>query len=157
MSGFAWILVPVAFVLSIIGLFLRGAKWPAVMGLIGLLAAPTAFMLSRALHRAASAALSVASTGAAGPSPLVVAGIKAVQYALFGMALGWLSRRSDAGMRAYALTGLAVGVVFGLALALTAASVPLPTASLLARGVDEVLFPIVCALVIWASGVLTRS
>ncbi|WP_448006174.1 hypothetical protein [Agromyces bauzanensis] len=33
-SGFAWILVPVAFVLSLIGLFLRGAKWPAVMGLV---------------------------------------------------------------------------------------------------------------------------
>ncbi|WP_136709588.1 hypothetical protein [Agromyces sp. H66] len=33
-SGFAWILVPVAFVLSLIGLFLRGAKWPAVTGLI---------------------------------------------------------------------------------------------------------------------------
>ncbi|PWC05241.1 DUF2510 domain-containing protein [Agromyces badenianii] len=33
-SGVAWILVPVAFVLSIVGLFLRGAKWPAVTGLI---------------------------------------------------------------------------------------------------------------------------
>jgi hypothetical protein len=33
-SGFAWILVPVAFVLSIIGLFLRGAKWAAVTGLV---------------------------------------------------------------------------------------------------------------------------
>lgn len=33
-SGFAWILVPAAFVLSIIGLSLRGAKWPAVTGLV---------------------------------------------------------------------------------------------------------------------------
>ncbi|WP_173923328.1 DUF2510 domain-containing protein [Agromyces sp. Marseille-P2726] len=33
-SGFAWILVPVAFVLSIIGLFLRGAKWAAVTALV---------------------------------------------------------------------------------------------------------------------------
>lgn len=33
-SGFAWILVPAAFVLSIIGLALRGAKWPAVTGLV---------------------------------------------------------------------------------------------------------------------------
>jgi hypothetical protein len=38
-SGFAWILVPVAFVLSIIGLFLRGAKWPAVTGLLVSIAA----------------------------------------------------------------------------------------------------------------------
>lgn len=34
LSGFAWILVPVAFVLAIIGLSLRGAKWPAVTGLV---------------------------------------------------------------------------------------------------------------------------
>ena len=33
-SGVAWILVPVAFVLSIVGLSLRGAKWPAVTGLL---------------------------------------------------------------------------------------------------------------------------
>ncbi|MFD4421376.1 DUF2510 domain-containing protein [Agromyces sp. NPDC058484] len=33
-SGFAWILVAVAFVLSIIGLFVRGAKWPAAAGLV---------------------------------------------------------------------------------------------------------------------------
>lgn len=33
-SGFAWVVVPVAFVLAIIGLFLRGAKWPAVTGLV---------------------------------------------------------------------------------------------------------------------------
>jgi hypothetical protein len=34
LSGVAWILVPVAFVLSLIGLFLRGAKWAAVTGLV---------------------------------------------------------------------------------------------------------------------------
>lgn len=33
-SGFAWVFVPVAFALSIVGLFLRGAKWPAIMGLV---------------------------------------------------------------------------------------------------------------------------
>lgn len=32
--GVAWILLPIAFVLSIVGMFLRGAKWPAVTGLI---------------------------------------------------------------------------------------------------------------------------
>ncbi len=33
-SGLVWILVPAAFVLSLIGLFLRGAKWAAVTGLV---------------------------------------------------------------------------------------------------------------------------
>lgn len=40
-SGVAWILVPVAFVLSLIGLFLRGAKWPAITGLVVSLIAAT--------------------------------------------------------------------------------------------------------------------
>ncbi|MCD2441432.1 DUF2510 domain-containing protein [Agromyces sp. SYSU K20354] len=34
LAGSAWIVVAVAFVLSLIGLFLRGAKWAAVTGLI---------------------------------------------------------------------------------------------------------------------------
>jgi hypothetical protein len=130
----------------------------ATMGLLGLLAAPTAFVLARALHKAASAALGVAAIGVAGPAPLLLAGIKALQYALFGMAVGWLSRRTDAGVRAYVLTGLAAGVVFGgLVLALTARAAPLSPVSLLVRGLHEVLFPVGCALVIWASGVLTRG
>lgn len=33
-SGVAWVLVPAGFVLSIVGLFLRGAKWAAVTGLV---------------------------------------------------------------------------------------------------------------------------
>jgi hypothetical protein len=32
--GVAWILLPVAFVLSLVGLFSRGAKWPAITGLV---------------------------------------------------------------------------------------------------------------------------
>jgi hypothetical protein len=32
--GVAWILLPVAFVLALVGLFARGAKWPAITGLI---------------------------------------------------------------------------------------------------------------------------
>jgi hypothetical protein len=32
--GVAWILLPVAFVLALVGLFSRGAKWPAITGLI---------------------------------------------------------------------------------------------------------------------------
>ena len=33
-SGFAWIFISVAFVLSLVGLSLRSAKWPAVIGLV---------------------------------------------------------------------------------------------------------------------------
>ena len=45
-SGFAWIFVGVAFVLSLIGLFLRGAKWPAIIGLvISVIAAVTGIVM----------------------------------------------------------------------------------------------------------------
>lgn len=39
MMGVAWVLLPVAFVLSLVGLFTRGAKWPAVTALIVSIAA----------------------------------------------------------------------------------------------------------------------
>ena len=32
--GVAWVLLPIAFVLALVGIFSRGAKWPAVTGLI---------------------------------------------------------------------------------------------------------------------------
>lgn len=131
---------------------------PAVMGFLGLLSASAAFILARSLHQGASAALGLAVAAPAGPAFVLIAGVKAVEYALFGMAVAWLSKRGDAGLRAYVLVGFAAGAVFGgLVLALMATAAPLPAATLLSRAVDEILFPVGCALVIWVSGVLTQA
>jgi hypothetical protein len=55
------------------------------------------------------------------------------------------------------VAGLAVGVVFGgtiLALTLGAAPCPVPTADLVSRGLNELLFPVGCALVLFSAGAL---
>ena len=53
--------------------------------------------------------------------------------------------------------GLVTGIIFGGAfLALTVKSAPTPLPSLLAKGINELLFPIGCALVVFIAEVLGR-
>jgi hypothetical protein len=55
--------------------------------------------------------------------------------------------------------GLVTGVVFGgafLALVVQSAHPPLSTPSLVAKGVNELLFPVGCALVVFIAEVLGR-
>jgi hypothetical protein len=125
----------------------------AVMGLLGLVSAPVAFTTARSLHKGVAHALGLAAGAAAGPSPLVIAALKAAEYGLLGAALGRLGKRAGAGIGLYAGLGALVGVVFGGGiLGLTvAAGAKADLASLVGRGINEVLFPVGCALVLYAS------
>ncbi len=72
------------------------------------------------------------------------------------MILGWLGQRS-AGVAAYIGAGLAVGLVFGsaiIALNQLTTPEPLTTAKLVAQGVNELLFPVGCSLVIFSATAL---
>ncbi|HEX5761356.1 MAG TPA: hypothetical protein VF121_19390 [Thermoanaerobaculia bacterium] len=131
---------------------------PAVMGLLGLVSAPVAFYAARALHEGVAGALGVAGAAAAGPSPLLVAVLKAVEYGLLGAALGRLGKRDGAPVGTYAALGLATGLVFGGAiLGLTAAAgAKSDLVSLLARAIDEVLFPAGCSLVLYAADAIGK-
>lgn len=131
---------------------------PAAMGLAGLLAAPLGFVVARSLHKGATQALGMVVTAAPGPSPLTVALLKALTYAVLGVALAWVAKRAWGGAAAHAVVGLAVGAVFGGALLwLTVDAAPaMPLSTLLARGVNEVIFPAGCALVIYASETLGK-
>jgi hypothetical protein len=126
---------------------------PALGGLVGLLVAPAAWLLARALHQAVGSALGLAAA-AADPAVALVAALKAAQYALLAMALGWLGRRPDPPLRAYALTGAAAGALCGgLTLALAASAAPAAPA-LAGRAAEELLFPVGLALIVWTSGIL---
>ncbi len=129
-----------------------------VMGIAGLLAAPAAFAIARGLHKGASQALGLVAGAAPGPSPLLVAGIKGLQYALLGLALGWIAKRAWGGVAAHAGAGLASGLLFGgPLLALTFQAMPvLSAATVAARSVNELLFPVGCALVLYASDTLGK-
>ena len=89
---------------------------------------------------------------------LLVGGLKGVQYLLFGVVLGWITKRAF-GLKAHVAAGLAFGLTFGLAIVATtvrAAATPVPLVDMVARGINEVLFPVGCALVLYASGVLAK-
>ena len=128
---------------------------PVLVGASGFLAAPLAFAVARALHKSASAGLVVA--GAGGPSPLLVAALKGVEYGVFGWLLARLGRRPSPG--AHAGAGLAIGVIFGgllLVVSGLASSAPMSAGTMAARAISEVLFPVGCALVLWTAEELAR-
>ena len=126
------------------------ARAPA-MGLMGLLAAPAAFEVSRVVHKGTLEALDISGSG--DTSPVLVAVIKGFEYGCLGLAVGWLGRRPWGGAAAHAAAGLAVGLVFGGAIVvLTVPSgAQMSVADLVSRGVNEVLFPLGCSLVLYAS------
>jgi hypothetical protein len=131
---------------------------PRVVGLVGLLGAPLSFGVARAVHKSVAAAVGSA-VPAGGPSPWLLAGIKGVEYLVFGLLIARLAARERAPLSAFLLRGLVIGAVFGAGvLWLMNRQTPggLPAASLAARGVNELFFPVGCACVLWSTGALAR-
>lgn len=84
-----------------------------LMGILRLLAAPLAFTLSRGIHQGAVKTLEIAGSGAGAPPVLLLATLKALEYACLGLLIGWIGRRSWGGAMAHVAAGLTVGIVFG--------------------------------------------
>jgi hypothetical protein len=136
-----------------------GKARSGMMGLLGLVSAPAAFSVARAVHKGVNQALSVAPGLGSGVSPFLLAGLKAVEYGLLGAALGAVTRRKDAGLGLYAGTGAALGLTFGVAivtLLARSAAAPPTLVDLAAKGINEVLFPIGCALVLYGTETVGR-
>ncbi len=130
------------------------------MGLAGLICAPAAFVVARALHKAAAEVLTIASGTPGGPSPMLLAVVKAIEYACFGALLGWVGSRRWGGLAAHVAAGTAISVTFGVAIiVLTVANtaIPMPHATLVARAFQELVFPVGCALVLFAAERLGSS
>ena len=130
-----------------------------VMGFLGLLAAPTALEASRALHKGTLEAMSTAGGGGEVLSPVVVGLIKALEYGCLGLAIAWVSQRPWGGAAAHMAVGFLVGLVFGgTIIALMMGSTPPPSAAeALTVGVNEVIFPIGCSLVLFSAGALGKK
>jgi hypothetical protein len=125
-------------------------------GVTGLLAAPLALTAANAVQKGVAEAVDTAGVPA-GPAPLWVRAIKAAEYACLGLALEWVGRRAWGSALGHLAVGLLTGVVFGgvfLAVVVQSAPTPLSTPSLVARGVNELLFPVGCALVVFIAEVL---
>ena len=110
----------------------------------GLIGAPIALLIARSAHKAVNTALG--AEPAATATPWLLAGIKGVEYAVLGLLLIWLAKRSR-GLSAHAATGAAVGLVFVCILTWLMPVEGLQPA--LMRAINEVLHPMGCALVIY--------
>jgi hypothetical protein len=125
-------------------------------GVTGLLAAPLALTAANTVQKGVAEAVDAAGVPA-GPSPVWVLAIKATEYACLGLALNWVGRRAWHSALGHLAVGLLTGVVFGglfLTVAAQTAPTPLTAPSLLARGLNELLFPVGCALVVFIAEVL---
>jgi hypothetical protein len=130
-----------------LGIVLGGAR-PHLVAVVGLVAAPSASLFA---HFMAIAAQGFAS--ASGPlSPYAVAGLRGIEYAVLALVLLRLPTRSARAQLYYAIGALMVGLAFGgLLLALTSrlAANPLPPSALIVAAVNELLFPVGCALIMF--------
>jgi hypothetical protein len=125
-------------------------------GVTGLLAAPLALTAANTVQKGVAEAVGAAGVPA-GPAPLWVLAIKAAEYGALGLALNWVGRRAWHSALGHLAVGLMVGVVFGglfLAVVVQSTPTPLSTPALLARGLNELLFPVGCALVVFIAEVL---
>jgi hypothetical protein len=126
-------------------------------GLTGLLAAPLALTAANTVQKGVAEAVGAAGVPA-GPAPLwVLAAIKAAEYGALGLALNWVGWRAWGSAVWHLAVGLLAGVVFGglfLTVMVQSALTPLATSALLARGVNELLFPVGCALVVFIAEIL---
>jgi Family of unknown function (DUF5317) len=129
---------------------------PPLMGIAGLLAAPLALTIANTIQKGIAAALNLPE--GAGTASLWVLVLKAAEYGCLAAALGWIGRRAWAGALAYGAAGLLAGIIFGGAALVVAqsAATPLPTAALMVKAVNELVFPVGCALVIFAAEVLGK-
>jgi cell shape-determining protein MreD len=132
-----------------IGTSLRRAL-PAAAGILGALSAPAAFFAAKASQKALTAG--AAAAGPAVPSAIETAVVKGVQYLLFGLLIAFVASRR--GWRSHLLVGFAIGAagaVYVLVRLATGNPSPPPTQALFVRGVNELVFPIGCALVLWVA------
>jgi hypothetical protein len=130
-----------------------------LMGVLGLISGPLAFEISRVFHKGALEALALTGGGGGDLSPVLVAVIKGLEYGCLGLGVGWVSQRRWGGAAAHVAIGLLVGLTFGGAeLALAAgATPPPPAADLFVEGVNEVLFPVGCSVVLFSAGALGKK
>lgn len=128
-----------------------------LMGVTGLLAAPVALNVANMLQRAIHEALDVANISP-GVVPLWLMLIKAAEYGFLGAALGWIGGRAWAGALEHVGIGLITALFFGgVTLFLKVQAAAKPPREFVGQGINELLFPVGCALVVYAADVLGRQ
>lgn len=128
-------------------------------GVLGLLAAPLAFILARLLQKGVGQVLGAHPDAIASGVFVALLAIKSVEYGLLGVALHFLNVRWRAGLVPHLAAGAVAGLVFGglALLVILLGSQPSPNATRLTIfALNELVFPIGCSLTLYASGSLAR-
>ena len=129
-----------------------------VMGVLGFLSAPAGFYIARALHKGATQALALSGAAPGGPAPLLIASIKAIQYATLGWLIGQV-KDDEITLGRYLKIGLIVGLPYGVAIVtlfVFAAASPLSTPQIVSRVINEVLFPLGCSAILFSADAVSR-
>lgn len=130
----------------------------AAMGVLGVISAPAAFTLAKAAHKSAAAALDIAIAAAtSGPTAGQMMLIRGAEYGLLGRAAGILSRKPWGRLPAYATLGLGMGAIAAtlvLMVTVRTSAAPPPPLALVSKGINEVLFPLGCSIVLFAANTL---
>lgn len=142
------------FVCAGVGLGTTLAKTHTTLGgLIGLLCAPIAMGLAKGTQKVVASALGIGAKPAV-LSLFTLGALRAVEYGLLGWLLAMLAARQETRTRTFLAAGALVGVVFGGSITglsvLVAArqQIEMGMTEIVALAVNEVLFPIGCALVV---------
>ncbi|MEP7273889.1 MAG: hypothetical protein ABI882_20480, partial [Acidobacteriota bacterium] len=131
-------------------------------GLIGLLAAPSAFIFAKSVHGVVAQSLDLPVGGASIPPVWAVALIKGIEYAVLGFVVGWIGKQLWSLRRtaiSHVSVGLIVGLLFGGTLVLLSYYMPVKTpaiAAILPKALNEVIHPMGCAIVVFASEIFSR-
>ena len=123
-------------------------------GIAGLLAAPLGMIVARAAQKGVGAANGAAAPEVAPMAFWIVLSLKGLQYGLFGAVLAQVAGKAWGGLMAHICAGLFFGVVFGGTVVATLFFLTTPTPptpKVVAQLVNEIIFPIGCAIVLYAA------
>lgn len=128
-----------------IGNVVAKARIP-LLGLVGLLAAPAAFAVAKAVQKSLSQGISAAGSV---PTATEMAIVKGVEYAMFGALIAWASKKEK--LQTYLTIGAGLGIATACYVLVRSkqGNPSIATSALIARGINEVAFPIGCAFVLW--------
>jgi hypothetical protein len=143
------------FVCAGVGLGIALAKARAALGgLLGAITAPLAMGLAKGSQKVMGSALGAADKPVI-MSLMTLGLLRAVEYGLLGWALAWLVSRQESRAWHFVLAGALAGLVFGgsitwLTIAIaTAKDMVMAPPQMIATALNEMAFPIGCALVVY--------
>jgi hypothetical protein len=126
------------------------------MGLAGLISAPVAFTAAQAVQRTVTELATSVESAAVTPALIAVGALRGVEYLVLGAILAVLAQRGSR-PALYLVTGLVVGLVFGGILLLLTPAALGSLAAILGWAVNELLFPMGCAVVLYGAEVISKG